>query len=340
MNSDIKEVGVVGLGVMGFDIAFLYALKGYPTFVYDASSPVMESLNRRVEQTIERLKRRNRISESEAANVRQRFVQAPVIKDLAEAGLITEAVSEARAVKLAVYKTLRDSGFSGILTTNTSSLTRASLLADGAYERRRFATTHFFNPVLYTQTVEVVRGDMAEDAFRNTAAFLQTIGRNPVETKDISGFVSNSVLMYYAVMALHLLQHGGKIEAIDQAAKRMGLLPPFVSFDSWKPAIVEDVTRVMAELRGDQFLRSSKLLSQLAQTNLPFYANQTPNREIYKLILGSGDVSDEVIALALKTAIGVAAVRIVELGENPSTVDLISVDGLKIPQPPLAWLAP
>jgi len=30
-----KSVGVLGLAVIGFDIAFLYAQKGYPTLVYD-----------------------------------------------------------------------------------------------------------------------------------------------------------------------------------------------------------------------------------------------------------------------------------------------------------------
>jgi hypothetical protein len=137
-------------------------------------------------------------------------------------------------------------------------------------------------------------------------------------------------------MALHLLQHGAKIEAIDQTAKRMGLLPPFISFDRWKPSIVEDVTRVMFELRGDDFLRSSKLLSRLAQTNPLFYTDQKPNLAIYELAESSGDVSDENIEVALKTIIRLAAVRTVELGESPSTVDFISAEGLKIPQKPLA----
>jgi 3-hydroxyacyl-CoA dehydrogenase len=41
MSHPIKATGVVGLGVMGFDIAFLYAAKGYETLVYDASAAAM-----------------------------------------------------------------------------------------------------------------------------------------------------------------------------------------------------------------------------------------------------------------------------------------------------------
>ena len=72
MTDAIKSTGVIGLGVMGFDIAFLYAQKGYRTLVYDAAEAAMNNLAARRDQTIERLKRRNRITEAEAENVRNR----------------------------------------------------------------------------------------------------------------------------------------------------------------------------------------------------------------------------------------------------------------------------
>ena len=65
MNSAIKNAGVVGLGVMGFDIAFLYAMKGFRTLVYDAAAAAMDAVENRREQTIERLRKRNRINDVE-----------------------------------------------------------------------------------------------------------------------------------------------------------------------------------------------------------------------------------------------------------------------------------
>ena len=336
MTDGVRDVGVIGLGVMGFDIAFLYATRGYRTLAYDASSAVMESLADRRENTIERLRRRGRISDGEVKNVRQGLRAAPEIQSMAGLDLLTEAVSEAADTKASVYKLLREIGFAGILTTNTSSFPRGALLAGGDYERKRFATTHFFNPVLYTSMVEVVRGDMEETSFNTTLSFLKSLGRNPVETRDISGFVSNSILMYYSVMALHLLERGARIDEIDQTAKRMGLLPPFVSFDSWRPSIVEDVTRVMFEFRGDKFLRSSKLLPFLAQKNSRFYIDQKPNPHIGQRIGERTQApSDEVVQASLKASIRVAAARVVELGEEPAKVDFISMEGIKIPEAPL-----
>ena len=336
MIDTIKTVGVLGLGVMGFDIAFLYAQKGYRTLVYDASQAAMQNLVPRRDQTIERLKKRNRISEIEVETAKKGLVAAS-LSDMKSASLVTEAVSESGKIKKSAYRALRETGFIGVLTTNTSSLTRKSLLHSDEYPDDKFATTHFFNPVLYTQMVEVVRGGINDSNYATLMSFLIDLGRKPIETRDISGFVSNSVLMIYAVMALRLLEAGATIEAVDGAAKELRSLPPLFSFDSWKPSIVEDVTRVMFEFRGDDFLRSSTLLTALAKSNPCFYAGQKVNEEIYNLIKNRGDGLDpSMIKLALLTSIRIGAARTVELGESPTTVDFISTEGLKFPRAPLA----
>lgn len=145
------------------------------------------------------------------------------------------------------------------------------------------------------------------------------------------------MLMVYAVMALRLIEAGAAIEAVDGAAKELRALPPLFSFDSWKPSIVEDVTRVMFDFRGDDYLRSSKLLAALAKDNPVFYRDQKPNAAIYELVEKRGmGVPPSVAKLALITSVRVAAARTVELGEAPATVDFVSTEGLKFPRGPLA----
>lgn len=336
MNEQIKTVGVIGLGVMGFDIAFLYAMKGMRTWVYDSAQAAMDSLNDRREQTIERLQKRKRITDGEIDNLRNLLAPVSGLTALADAELITEAVSENGKIKLAVYQALREAGFAGMLTTNTSSVARVTLVQDASVDRKTFALTHFFNPVLYTQMVEVVAGDMDADNRERILAFLKSLGRDPVAVQDVSGFVSNGILMIYAVMAVRLLECGARIDQVDQAAMELKLLPPFISFDSWKPSIVEDVTRVMAELRGDTFLRSSSLLGRLANDNPRFYVDQKPNPKIYELAAASGKaLDDDSVKRALMTSMLIAAARVAELGEAPATVDFVATEGIKMPQPPL-----
>lgn len=336
MEREIKSLGVVGLGVMGFDIAFLYAMKGFHTLVFDAAQSAMDAVEARREQTIERLAKRNRISAAETDNVRTLLTKARDIGEFAHLDFVTEAVSENARTKLSVYRVLTAAGFQGSLTTNTSSVCRATLLAENAYDPKRFALTHFFNPVLYTQMVEVVRGDMETASGDALLNFLRTIGRQPVATRDISGFVSNGILMIYAVMALRLVECGAAIEAVDQAARALKLLPPLFSFDSWRPSIVEDVTRVMFEHRGDPFLRSSPLLPRLAESNPRFYIDQNPNQKIYQLAEASGrSIDDQAIKRALRLSTLISAARVVELGESPAAVDFVATEGIKLPQPPL-----
>ena len=336
MNDQINTVGVVGLGVMGFDIAFLYAMKGFRTFVYDAAKSMMDSLTDRREQSIDRLKKRGRITDREIDNLRTLLIPSSHLNGLVVADLITEAVSENARTKLAVYKTLRDTGFNGLLTTNTSSVTRATLLSVGIVNSHKFALTHFFNPVLYTRMVEVVMDDMDAANQESILEFLKIIGRQAIATQDISGFVSNGILMVYAVMAVRLLECGARIEQVDQAAKELKLLPPFFSFDSWKPSIVEDVTRIMTELRGDEFLRSSPLLASLAKDNPRFYVAEKPNSAIYEQAgAGGQSLDDDTVKRALKTSMLVAAARLVELGEAPATVDYVATEGIKMPKAPL-----
>jgi hypothetical protein len=142
--------------------------------------------------------------------------------------------------------------------------------------------------------------------------------------------------MIYAVMALRLLECGARIEQVDQAARELELLPPLFSFDSWKPSIVEDVTRVMFEHRGDAFLRSSKLLARLAKHNPAFYVDRLPDLKIYDLAEAHGrSIDDESIKHALRASMIIAAARVAELGESPATVDFVATEGIKLPQPPL-----
>jgi hypothetical protein len=137
-------------------------------------------------------------------------------------------------------------------------------------------------------------------------------------------------------MALRLLECGARIEQVDQAAKELKVLPPLTSFDSWKPSIVEDVTRVMFELRGDAFLRSSELLTRLTKDNPTFYVGRTANPEIYNRAQSQGrSLDDESIKRALRTSMIVAAARVAELGESPLTVDFVATEGIKMPRPPL-----
>jgi 3-hydroxybutyryl-CoA dehydrogenase len=80
---------------------------------------------------------------------------------------------------------------------------------------------HFFNPVPVLKLVEVIRaeGTSAETAAA-VVALARDLGKEPVEARDVAGFVSNRILMPFINEAVRALEDGvAGPEAIDTVAK-------------------------------------------------------------------------------------------------------------------------
>jgi hypothetical protein len=146
---------------------------------------------RRRDQTIERLKKRNRIAEMETESVKDGLVPVVSLSEMTSAAAVTEAVLESAKVKKSVYSALHESGFTGVPTTHTSSLTRISLLDHNEYPDEKFATTHFFNPVFdswkpsIVEDVMRVMSEFRRDDFLRLSTLLITLAKtNPVFYSD------------------------------------------------------------------------------------------------------------------------------------------------------------
>src|SRR5690606_41728209 len=66
-----------------------------------------------------------------------------------------------------------------------------------------FRSIHFFNPVAQMPLVEVVRGaGSREDEVRKGATFVTAIGKFPLVTRSVPGFLVNRVLAPYMMEAM------------------------------------------------------------------------------------------------------------------------------------------
>jgi 3-hydroxybutyryl-CoA dehydrogenase len=107
-----------------------------------------------------------------------------------------------------------------ILASNTSSIPIASLAA-ATRRPERVIGMHFFNPVPVLKLVEVIRASATSD---ETAAAIvslaRELGKEPVEARDVAGFVSNRILMPFINEAVHALAEGiADAHGIDTVAK-------------------------------------------------------------------------------------------------------------------------
>ena len=83
---------------------------------------------------------------------------------------------------------------------------------------------HFFNPVAQMPLVEVVRGRTSrEEEVKKGAAFVAAIGKFPLITKSVPGFLVNRVLAPYMLAAMQRLEQGEDKEKIDEAARAFGM---------------------------------------------------------------------------------------------------------------------
>ena len=80
---------------------------------------------------------------------------------------------------------------------------------------------HFFNPVPVLRLVEVIRAEQTSDETAAAiVALARELGKEPVEARDVAGFVSNRILMPFINEAVYALRDGvAEPEAIDTVAK-------------------------------------------------------------------------------------------------------------------------
>jgi 3-hydroxyacyl-CoA dehydrogenase/enoyl-CoA hydratase/3-hydroxybutyryl-CoA epimerase len=173
---------------------------------------------------IEKKRKRKQLARHEADAALDRLMVTTEPRGFARCQLALEAVAEKLEVKRAVFQSLAEQmGDEAILATNTSSLS-VDAIAEGLPNPARVVGMHFFNPPRKMPLVEIVRGPRtSEEVVRRTARLALDLGKTPVITKDVAGFLVNRVLGPYLDEALRLVGSGVDPHAIDRALVAFGM---------------------------------------------------------------------------------------------------------------------
>jgi 3-hydroxybutyryl-CoA dehydrogenase len=216
--TEIKQVGVLGSGLMGSGIAQVAATAGYDTIVRDVSQQIWDKARTGMEKSLAKLVEKGKLSaaDRDAALKRLRFTTTTA--DLKGCDILVEAVTEDLELKNALWKELDGlCGPATIFASNTSSLTIAAMAA-ATRRADRFVGLHFFNPVPLMPLVEVVRTvTTSEETFRRAFAFAKSLGKEPVAAKDNSGFIVNLLLVPYLLDAIRAVERG--VGSVPDAAR-------------------------------------------------------------------------------------------------------------------------
>lgn len=203
----IDKVAVIGAGTMGAGIAGQVANAGIEVWLLDL--PTDDNPNALAERGLERLRDPNQpglmSSDAESfihlGNTRDDFEQ------LADCDWIAEAVVERLDIKKVLYQRLGEVCHEqAIVTSNTSTIPIRLLVEDMPEAfRKRFAITHFFNPVRFMRLLELVRGEDTDPAVIDILAEFceQQLGKGVVPCLDTPGFLGNRVGVFAIQCALH-----------------------------------------------------------------------------------------------------------------------------------------
>ncbi|MFF8403036.1 3-hydroxyacyl-CoA dehydrogenase [Streptomyces sp. NPDC015684] len=189
-----SPVAVVGTGTMGQGIAQVALVAGHPVRLYDAVPGRAQEVAAVIGGRLDRLVTKGRLGAADRDAARARLTPADSLADLADCGLVVEAVAERLDVKQRLFGELEEIVSEDcLLATNTSSL---SVTAIGGALRHpgRFVGLHFFNPAPLLPLVEVVSG-FATDFTSATRAYetARAWGKTPVACADTPGFIVNRI---------------------------------------------------------------------------------------------------------------------------------------------------
>jgi len=194
--SEIRSIGVIGLGAMGAGIAQLAIEAGYDTVGREVTAELGHAAADRIGHFLTRKVEKGQLEQGQRDVAVARLTVTTELEALADCDLVIEAIVEEIEPKQALFAELdRICRADAILATNTSALSVTEIAA-ATTRPQRVVGMHFFNPAPLMPLVEIVQAELTtDDAIEATAAVAARLGKEVVRCHDTPGFVVNRVLI-------------------------------------------------------------------------------------------------------------------------------------------------
>ena len=265
-----EKIGVVGAGMMGSEIALMFALAGHPTKLSDQERGLADEALDRLHGLAERGVGRGFWNAEAAESARRNLSAANGLDDHGDRDLVIEAVFESVELKRSVFQRLDAlTAPTAGLASNTSSISISSLSGALREERRRrFLGTHFFSPVSRMRLVEIIPAMDTDPVFVDQISeTLTAIGKTPIRVKDVVGFAVNRLLHALVIEFIRLVEEGVCAPADIDAACKLGLghsIGPFELLDNTTNSLSQSVHEILYQAYGERFL-PRPLLRQMVE---------------------------------------------------------------------------
>jgi 3-hydroxybutyryl-CoA dehydrogenase len=265
--SPVERVAVVGAGTMGAGIAQVFAASGFAVTLVDTDADACRRAVSRIEESLERLARKGKLTEDAAAAALGRLAVRSDIFEAAGAEFAVEAIVENEEAKREVFRSLDEVLRPGaVLASNTSSIS-ITRLASATRRPELVIGMHFMNPVPLMELVEVVRGHATSGAAHAlTIELARRLGKTPVTVADYPGFVANRILLPMLNEAAFALMEGVASREDIDTVFRLGMnhpMGPLALADLIGLDVALGILEVLHRDLGDSKYRPCPLIRRL-----------------------------------------------------------------------------
>jgi len=251
---EIKNITVLGSGIMGHGIAQISAMAGYNVVLRDIEQEFLDKAMGKIKWSLDKLVSKEKISEDQRDEIFSRIKPIVDLNDaVRDSDLVIEAVPEIMNLKKKVYAELDKVANEQVIFASNTSTLPITEIANTISRPEKLIGIHFFNPPQLMKLVEVIPGQKtSNDVTDLIINFVKSVNKTPVTCrKDVPGFIVNRLFIPLVHEACYVMKRQ-KIQQmeIDSAVKfRLGFpmgifeLADFTGLDVIHKATVEMYAR-------------------------------------------------------------------------------------------------
>lgn len=219
----IKNITILGSGVMGHGIAQVSATAGYNVVLRDIKQEFLDKAMEKIRWSLDKLVSKEKISKEEGDVI---FSRITPIVDLNEsvknAEMVIEVVPEIMELKKKVYAELDKAAAPEVIFASNTSTLPITEIANTTSRPDKFIGIHFFNPPQLMKLVEVIPGGKTLQQVTDlTLDYVKSVNKQAVICrKDVPGFIINRLFIPLVHEACYLKDRENlTLEEIDSAFK-------------------------------------------------------------------------------------------------------------------------
>jgi 3-hydroxybutyryl-CoA dehydrogenase len=220
-QNSIKEIAIIGAGVMGQGLAQTFSSAGLDVLLIEKNEKQLKHSKAVLTESMDREINRWAMTKSEKKAILSRIIWDINLDKIGDRDLIIEAVDEDFDLKVNIFTQLDKKARPDCIFVSNSSTLSLTKISEKTSRPDKMIGLHFLNPVPKIPVVEVVKClHTSTETVAKVKTFISNIGKTPVEVYEYPGFVTTRAIVPLLNEAMHILLEGiATAKDIDTAMK-------------------------------------------------------------------------------------------------------------------------